>query len=513
MLDPISPAELAELAEASNLHLDDAEAGQLGAIVNDLVAVLDELEESPAPPPALPAVREVGERPAAADDPLNAIVRTCRVVAEEPGGELAGMRFAIKDSVAIAGLPLTLGSSVMDGFVANVDAVVIDRLLRAGAELVAVTNMDYFAFSGGGESSAYGPTWNPFDRTRTAAGSSSGSAAALYYDGIDASIGTDQGGSIRAPSAWCGVIGLKPTHRLVPYTGIAGIDATFDHAGPMTRSVGDMGRIMDVIAGPDASDPRQASQVPVEGYAAAVEAAGADLKGLRVGVVREGFGEGVGAEPEVVAAVGGFAEELKGLGAEVRDVSIPEHETAGPVAFAGFIEGMMALLSGGGNGFHWAGRYWPELADEMAAIVRDRADGLSAQMKTVLLLGLHLRRKHAGGIYARAQNSRPDLVAAYDRALADVDVLLMPTTPGLPIVHEPDLSVHDLVMRGWALLANTSPTDMTGHPAISLPAAESDGLPVGEMLIAPHFEDARLLSIARTYEQAHGWRPTGEPSI
>src|SRR5204863_4950821 len=143
-------------------------------------------------------------------------------------------------------------------------------------ELVAVTNMDDFAFSGGGDSSAYGPTLNPFDHTRTAGGSSGGSAAALYYDGIDGALGTDQGGSIRAPAAWCGVVGLKPTHSLVPYTGIVGIDPTFDHAGPMARSVAEVALLLEVIAGQDPLDPRQ-YEVPVQPYSQTLSR---DLRGV-----------------------------------------------------------------------------------------------------------------------------------------------------------------------------------------------------------------------------------------
>ena len=507
MIKRIPREELDDLARSWNMRLDDTQAEQLGAVANELIELLDDLLAAPAEPDVVAAVREVGERPSRDEDPLNAIVRRCRVVAEEPGSELAGMRMAIKDSMAIAGIPLTLGSAVMEGFVPSVDAIVIDRLLRAGAELVAITNMDDFAFSGGGDSSAYGPTRNPFDHARTSAGSSGGSAAALYYDGIDAALGTDQGGSIRAPAAWCGVVGLKPTHSLVPYTGIAGIDATFDHVGPMTRTVTDAARIMDVIAGPDPSDPRQVGDVRVERYLQAVEDAPDDLGGLRVGVVAEGFGEAVGAEPGVVEAVREVAGQLRELGADVQDVSIPEHETAGAVAFAGFIEGMTSLITGGGNGYHWRGRYWPEVADALAAAVRERADKLSPQIKMTLMLGLHLRREHAGSVYARAQNARPLLVAAYDRALEQADLLLMPTTPGVAHAYEPDMPLHDHLMRGWALLANTSPTDMTGHPALSVPAAEWDGLPVGAMLIGRHFADARLLSVARTYERLHGFKP------
>ena len=200
-------------------------------------SVLDALDgQEPELPAPVEAVREPGARPSAEDDPLNAIVRRCRVRAEGCEGILSGQRVAMKDSVAIAGIPLTCGSAILQGFVPSYDATVTDRILRAGAEIVCITNMDDLAFSGGGESSWYGPTRNPFDPERSAGGSSSGAAAALWYDGIDLAVGCDQGGSIRAPASWCGVVGLKPTHSLVPYTGIAGIDATFDHCGPMART-------------------------------------------------------------------------------------------------------------------------------------------------------------------------------------------------------------------------------------------------------------------------------------
>ena len=163
----------------------------------------------------------------------------------------------MKDSVAIAGIPLTCGSAILQGFVPRYDATVTDRILRAGAEIVCITNMDDLAFSGGGESSWYGPTRNPFDPERSAGGSSSGSAAALWYDGIDLAVGCDQGGSIRAPASWCGVVGLKPTHSLVPYTGIAGIDATFDHCGPMARTAEGAALLLQAMAGQDPGDPRQ----------------------------------------------------------------------------------------------------------------------------------------------------------------------------------------------------------------------------------------------------------------
>jgi len=413
---------------------------------------------------------------------------------------------AVKDAVAIAGIPLTCGSRILQGYVPGEDSIVADRLLRAGAEVVAITNMDDLAFSGGGESSWYGATRNPWDQARTAGGSSSGSAAALFYDGTDVAIGGDQGGSIRAPASWCGVLGLKPTHGLVPYVGITGIDQTFDHCGPLARTTADLAALLQAIAGRDEGDPRQ-REVPTTDYAAAVDQAADSLARTRIGVVTEGFAEEIGVEPETAAAVRETIERLRALGAETVDVSLPEHLQAGGIAFIGFVEGMTNLMETGGNGYSWPGRYWDDLPPALAAGLHEHAQELSPQMKVTLIAGRWLRSRYSGALYAKGQNLRPWLRGAYDRALADVDALLLPTTPWRAHELEPEPPLADKVLRGWANLSNTYPTDMTGHPALSLPLAEAGGLPVGVMLVGRHFDDARLLSIAATCERSLGWAP------
>jgi amidase len=406
---------------------------------------------------------------------------------------------------------MTCGSRVMQDFVPTIDSTVTDRVLRAGGTISAITNMDNFAFSGGGDTSAYGSTLCPFDLTRTAGGSSGGSAASLYYDGIDMALGGDQGGSIRVPASWCGVIGLKPTHALVPYVGITGIDQTFDHCGPLARSVEDAALLLQVIAGKDPADPRQRTDVKTEDYVGLVAHAADRLDGLRIGVVEEGLAQTAGVEAATASAAMEAVERMGRLGATIRRISIPEHLQSGGVAFAGFVEGMTALVSGGGNGWHWTGRYWPELAAGLRDGLTKYGNDLPPQVKLTLLCGAFLRQQYFGEIYAKAQNLRPWLTAAYDRALADVDLLVMPTTPGRAHVDDKTLPLSQHVIRGWSVLANTAPFDMTGHPALSMPAAEADGLPVGLMLIGRHWADGRLLAIARTYERECGWSPDRAP--
>jgi amidase len=511
VLRRIRRSELNELAREWHFSLDESELDEYERLAESIMSALDETDRRPQPPVAtLAAQRQVLRRASPDEDPYNAIVHWCRVRADGAGGLLDGVRIAVKDSVAVAGLPMTCGSRLLSTFVPDRDSTVVRRLLEAGGEIVATTNMDDMAFSGGGDSSHYGPTLCPFDTSRTAGGSSSGSGASLWYEGIDAAIGCDQGGSIRVPAAWCGVVGLKPTHGLVPYTAIAGIDATFDHCGPMARTVGGATRLLQAIAGKDPADPRQGA-VPERDFLRAVAEAGDGLGGVRIGVVREGFETDV--DPEVADAVRGAAERLRELGAELREVSVPEHLRAAPIAFPGFHEGMTALDTSGGNGYHRGGEYWPQFAIALHEGLAAHADELSPQMKATLIVGTHLRRHYAGAVYARAQNLRVGLRASHDAALADVDCLLMPTTPGKPHPWDPELPIDEFVLRGWGVLANTAPTDMTGHPALTIPAAESAALPVGVMLIGRHFDDHRLLAIARVYEQRFGWTPQhpGDP--
>lgn len=514
VLPRIRPEELEELACEHGFGISPDELPEYLALTELVLGVLDGLDgpdpRTPAVDAVAPARRDLGRQPGPGEDPYNAVVRWC-LVESEPEGPLSGLSVACKDSISIAGVPMTCGSRILESYVPARDSVVVERILGAGGRIVAITNMDDLAFSGGGDTSCYGPTLCPFDQTRTAGGSSSGSAAALWYEGVDLSVGTDQGGSIRVPAAWCGALGLKPTHGLVPYTGLAGIDQTFDHAGPMARTVEGLAALLSVIAGKHPSDPRQ-REVPASDYRLAVAQAPDELGGIRIGVVAEGFGAEVGCDDRVGIAVREATERLRALGAELVELSLPEHVRCGDIAFAGFVEGMTALLAGGGNGYHWAGRYAPDLALALRDGLTHRAGALPPQLKLVLAVGTHLRRRYRGAVYARAQNLRPWLRAAHDRALADVDVLLLPTTPGLPHPVAPELGLADRVGRGWAVLANTYPTDMTGHPALTVPAADVDGLPVGVMLVGRHFDDARLLALARSYEQHYGWLPARSPA-
>lgn len=507
-------ADVRVWAERAGIRISDEELPQYEVLLEMLFAGLEAFGAvPPAEPPVVAAVRDAApaEPPA---DPLNAVVRWCRVAAEGVEGPLSGTRVAVKDNIAIAGIPLSGGSAFLKDYVPRADSVVVERLLRAGAEIVAVTNMDALALSGGGETSAFGPTRNPWDATRATAGSSSGSAAALFYDEVDVAIGTDDGGSIRVPAAWCGVLGLKPTHGLVPYTGIIASDHVFSHAGPLARNVIDLARTLDAIAGADEerSDPRQRELVP-DDYVGAVERAPGDLAGVRLGYVEQGFAAEAGVEPETAEATMEALERMRAAGADVRPVSVPEHLTAGGVALSLFVEGATAMIAGFGNGYHWDGRYSVDLAAAIAEARAERMDELPPTGKAMLTAGEFLREQLNSRLYFTAQTLRAPLRAAYDRALEQVDFLVMPTATTRPHpLAGPDMPLAERVLRGWGFLGNATPFNVTGHPSISLPAGASGGLPVGVMLTGARFTEAPLLAFARTYERLHGWLPDGAPS-
>jgi amidase len=486
--------ELKKIARANHVELTVAELAALESMMPAQIAtlqIIDSISAEPQPSVTRYRDRKAGGRPAAKDDPLNAIVTRCSVKGA-PSGPLRGKRVGVKDSVCVAGIPASGGSSVLKGWVSDFDATIVARMLDAGAEIVATLNMDDFALSGDGRTSTYGPARNPHNPDYCTGGSSCGSAAALYYDDIDLTIGTDQGGSIRIPASWSGVVGIKPTYGLVPYTGVMSIDPTLDHAGPMARSVSDVALLLEVLAGKDALDHRQ-REVKLAPYR---EALGKPIDGMKIGVVREGFTQ-AGAQPDVNAAVNRAVAALGKLGARASEISIPEHQDAAGLIYAIVPEGMAMLARTNLQGTHHQGAYIPSLAAHFAKRLPERANDLALTVKFMLIFGDYLHQRYHGRLYAAAQRVRPALTAKYDAALETYDALAMPSTP---------VKAHRIDEQApYSMLGNTAPFDITGHPAISVPCAKSEGLPVGMMLIGRHFDEPTLFTLAHAYEQSVDW--------
>lgn len=465
-----------------------------------LLASWDTVEELYAAVAPSPPDRD-SARPDEADNPLNAwYVRTDITTTGE--GPLAGRRVAIKDNVAVAGVPMMNGSHMVEGFVPREDATVVARLLAAGATIAGKAVCEDLCFSGGSHTAKTGAVRNPWDPTRSAGGSSSGSAALVASRAVDLALGGDQGGSVRIPSAYCGTVGHKPTFGLVPYTGAFPIEQSIDHLGPITRTVEDAAAMLSVIAGSDGFDPRQPDQIaPVDYLAALAQPA----TGLRVGVLTEGFGL-PNSEPEVDETVRAATETLRDAGLVVGDVSVPWHRHGPPLWDVLSVEGATwQMILGNAYGFNWKGKYDPEQMAHYGAAWRADPAKFSETVKLVLLAGHHALGTQFGRHYAMARNLEATLTAAYDAALAEYDVLALPTLPlRATVLPGPDAGVGDVIGRALEMLANTCPFDVTGHPACSVPAGHPDGLPVGLMLVGKRFDDSTVLRVAHALESAVG---------
>ncbi|MEX1315799.1 MAG: Asp-tRNA(Asn)/Glu-tRNA(Gln) amidotransferase subunit GatA [Synechococcaceae cyanobacterium] len=448
----------------------------------------------------------------AVDDSLHAFLEVTaeraradadRIDAARAAGEslppLAGVPLAIKDNLCTQGIRTTCSSRMLESFVPPYESTVTGRLWQAGAVLLGKTNLDEFAMGSSTETSAFGPSRNPWDPQRVPGGSSGGSAAAVAAGECLGSLGSDTGGSIRQPASFCGVVGLKPTYGRVSRWGLVAFASSLDQVGPFSRSVADAAEILQVIAG---ADPRDSTclTAPVPDYTAALQQ---PVAGLRVGIVRECF-EAEGLAPEVKAAVMAAAEQLQTLGCELVDVSCPRFNdgiatyyviapseaSANLARYDGVKYGYRASLDEGGGSASLA---------EMTA--RSRAEGFGDEVQRRILIGTYaLSAGYVDAYYRKAQQVRTLIRRDFDRAFETVDVLLTPTSPTTAFrfgAHSDD----PLAMYLADLL--TIPANMAGLPAISVPCGfDAQGLPIGLQLIAGVLQEPRLLQVAHHYETA-----------
>ncbi|AIJ24701.1 MULTISPECIES: amidase [Amycolatopsis methanolica group] len=502
-LSPPDRAKLAALSDHFGFGLSAEEIEEYGPAVAATFAAPERVEElyrRSAPP----VPERAWQKPDPDQNPCEAWYVTTSI-SESTEGPLAGRTVAVKDNVAVAGVPMMNGSRTVEGFIPRQDATVVRRLLGAGATIAGKSVCEDLCFSGASFTSRPRPVRNPWDTTRNAGGSSSGSGALVAAGVVDLALGGDQGGSIRIPGAFCGIVGHKPTHGLVPYTGAFPIERTIDHLGPMTRTVADAALMLTTLAGVDGMDPRQPSRVDTVDYRAALAQ---PTKGLRVGVVAEGFGTPV-SDPAVDAAVRTAIEVLATAGFVVGETSVPWHNDAMHVWNVIATEGAAyQMLDGNAYGMNTEGFYDPELIAHYARQRIERGAELSRTVKLVGLSGRYTFEAGGGKYYAMARRLVPELRAAYDAALDEYDVLVMPTLPYTAREIPPeDVSLRDYLTTALSMVGNTAPFDVTGHPACSVPAGLVDGLPAGLMIIGKHFDDATVLRVANTYEEAVGGFP------
>ena len=414
--------------------------------------------------------------------------------AGEPLPPLAGVPLAIKDNLCTKGIRTTCSSRMLETFVPPYESTVTERLWNAGAVLLGKTNLDEFAMGSSTETSAFGPSRNPWNPEKVPGGSSGGSAAAVAAGECVASLGSDTGGSIRQPAAFCGVVGLKPTYGRVSRYGLVAFASSLDQVGPFTTNVADAAELLQVIAG---EDPRDSTclKAPVPDYRAALTQ---PVQGLKVGIVRECM-EAEGLDPQVKASVQAAAEQLQALGCELVEVSCPRFNDGIATYY------VIAPSEASANLARYDGvKYGYRAADaaslaEMTA--RSRAEGFGDEVKRRILIGTYaLSAGYVDAYYKKAQQVRTLIRRDFDRAFDTVDVLLTPTSPTTAFgfgAHSED----PLAMYLADLL--TIPANMAGLPAISLPCGfDTAGLPIGVQLITGVLQEERLLQVAWHYEQA-----------
>jgi aspartyl-tRNA(Asn)/glutamyl-tRNA(Gln) amidotransferase subunit A len=427
-----------------------------------------------------------------------ALDRTLASGTEAP--PLAGVPVAIKDVLHIEGLPTTCGSKVLSGYLPLFSATVVARLEAAGAIVLGKTNMDEFAMGSSTERSAFKPTRNPWDRERVPGGSSGGSAAAVAAGMVPLALGSDTGGSIRQPAAFCGVSGLKPTYGRVSRYGLVAFASSLDQVGPFARTVADLALVSEVLFGHDPSDATSAA-VPVPPLAAGLEA---DLAGLRVGVPRSFLASGV--EPETMARFDEALLSLAAAGAEVRDVALPHL----PHAVATYY--LVATAEASSNLARYDGvRYGLREggAGELAAMYgRTRDAGFGPEVKRRIILGTFaLSAGYYDAYYVRAQKVRTLIRRDFESAFERCDVIATPTTP-TPAFRIGEKTTDPLQMYLEDIF--TVPANLAGIPGLSLPCGLAAGLPVGLQLLGRPFDEATLLRVGAGFQREtrhHELRP------
>jgi len=420
---------------------------------------------------------------------LDAFITEATIEGDDDG-PLSGRTVAVKDNISTEGVRTTCGSAMLEDYVPPYDATVVERLKAAGATVVGKTNMDEFGMGTTTETSAFGPTKNPVDESRVPGGSSGGSAAAVAAGEADVALGSDTGGSIRCPAAFCGVVGIKPTYGLVSRYGLVAYANSLEQIGPLAPTVEDAAELLEVIAGPDGRDATTREEGADAAYA---DAADGDVDGLTIGVPTELI---EGADDRVVETFEDALADLEAQGAETHEVSLPSVERAVQAYY------VIAMSEASSNLARFDGvRYGPKTETEgnwNEAFAQVREEGFGDEVKRRVLLGTYaLSAGYHDKYYAKAQDARAWLKRDFDEALSEADVLASPTMPVLPFELGESL---DDPLQMYLADANTVPVNLANLPAISVPAGEADGLPVGLQLIGGAFDERTLVRAASAVE-------------
>ncbi|MBX9603558.1 MAG: Asp-tRNA(Asn)/Glu-tRNA(Gln) amidotransferase subunit GatA [Bryobacteraceae bacterium] len=429
-----------------------------------------------SPERALEAAQRVDQRIARGEDP----------------GPLAGVPVAVKDVIVTKGVRTTCGSRILKDYIPPYDATAVERLEAAGGVIIGKTNCDEFAMGSSNENSAYGPVRNPKALDRVPGGSSGGSAASVAQGTSVVSLGSDTGGSVRLPASFCGCVGITPTYGRVSRYGLVAFASSLDHIGPFGRNVRDAAALLQAIAGRDPRDATSAA-APVEDYAAAMNG---DVRGLRVGLPRE-YMKGLPAETG--ALIYRAVDELTRLGCSIHEINLPHTEYAIACYY------IIATAEASSNLARYDGvRYTTRAKDSgtLASMYRNtREEGFGAECKRRILLGTYvLSHGYYDAFYLKAQRARALIARDYAEAFREVDLIAGPVSP-TPAFQLGEKTADPLEMYLADIYTVTG--DLAGVPCMSVPCGETaEGLPVGLQIIAPHFQEGRMLRLAEAYERA-----------
>jgi aspartyl-tRNA(Asn)/glutamyl-tRNA(Gln) amidotransferase subunit A len=418
-------------------------------------------------------------------------------------GRLAGMPIAVKDVLCTAGQPTTCGSKILQNFVPPYDAHVVTQLKQADVVLLGKTNMDEFAMGSSTENSAFKVTRNPWDLERIPGGSSGGSAAAVAAGEAPWALGSDTGGSIRQPASLCGVVGLKPTYGRVSRYGLVAFASSLDQVGPLAHNVADAALLLEVIAGPDSRDSTSVNE-PVPVYSKTVDQA---VDPLTIGVAKEYFGEGL--DSEVEESVRSALREYEKLGAKVKEVSLPHS----PYAIAAYY--IVATAEASSNLARYDGVHFGHRAKNFDNLIdmycQSRGEGFGKEVKRRIMLGTYaLSSGYKDAYYLKALKVRRLIKEDFDKAFTECDVIMGPTAP------TPAFKIGEKTENPLAMYLSdiyTISCNLAGLPGISIPSGFTKrNLPIGLQLLAPPFEEEKLLRVARMHERATDWH-TRRPKL
>ncbi|MCA1596236.1 MAG: Asp-tRNA(Asn)/Glu-tRNA(Gln) amidotransferase subunit GatA [Chloroflexi bacterium] len=415
-----------------------------------------------------------------------------RLSSGEDCGPLCGTPVAIKDNLCTRRVETTCGSRILQGFKPPYSATAVERLQKAGAIVIGKTNMDEFAMGSSTEYSAFFPTRNPWDTVRVPGGSSGGSAAAVAAGQAPIALGSDTGGSVRQPASFCGVVGLKPTYGRVSRSGLVAYASSLDQIGPVARSVQDAALLLGVIAGADPLDSTCATR-PVPDYMASLRDG---VKGLRIGLPREMFGQGV--TPEVDERVRDAVRVLADAGASVKEISLPTLLYTLPIYYVlAPAEASSNLARYDGVEYGWRA---PEARDVVGMYMSTRDKAFGPEVKQRILIGTYaLSAGYYDAYYLKAQKVRTLVRQEFDQAFQECDILAGPTCP-TPAFRIGEKSGDPMAMKLADVM--TVPANIAGIPALSVPCGLAGGLPVGLQLMGRVFDEETLLRCAYTYEQS-----------